>query len=219
MRLFLFLFILVLAWPMNPLNAQESTADTTSYSIGMSLGYRLQNQGAGTLNYESLVQGIRDILEKNEVLLDRNFSDSLNYAYFQNQRDRMFTQQKEEGANFLAQNGQRAEVTTTESGLQYEVLVAAEGPKPTATQSVTVHYEGKLLDGTKFDSSIDRGEPISFPLNRVIPGWTEGLQLMSPGAKYRFYIPENLAYGSRGAGGAIPPYSTLIFDVELLSFN
>jgi len=130
----------------------------------------------------------------------------------------MFSEAKKEGEDFLAKNAERPEVSTTESGLQYEVLVAADGPKPTATTSVTVHYVGKLLNGEMFDSSVDRGQPATFPLNRVIPGWTEGLQLMSQGAKYRFYIPSELAYGSRGAGAAIPPYSALIFDVELLSF-
>jgi len=106
----------------------------------------------------------------------------------------------------------------TESGLQYEVLTPAEGPKPTSTTSVTVHYVGKLINGDMFDSSVERGQPATFPLNRVIPGWTEGLQLMSTGAKYRFFIPSELAYGSRGAGQAVPPFSTLIFDVELLKF-
>ena len=192
--------------------------DTTSYSIGMSLGYRLQNQGAANLDYTSLMKGIQDVIDKKEILLNKNYSDSINYAYFQNQRDNMFSSTKEEGAKFLAENAKKPEITTTESGLQYEVLTAADGPKPTGTTTVTVHYVGKLLNGDMFDSSVDRGEPISFPLNRVIPGWTEGLQLMSAGAKYRFYIPENLAYGSRGAGAAIPPYSALIFDVELISF-
>ncbi len=196
----------------------QVTIDTTSYSIGMSLGQRLISQGASSLEYSSLLEGIKDVLEKRDVRLDRNFSDSLNYDYFQNQRNDMFENVKKEGADFLLENGKRPEVTTTASGLQYEILTAAEGPKPTATTSVTVHYVGKLLNGDMFDSSVDRGEPISFPLNRVIPGWTEGLQLMSTGAKYRFFIPEDLAYGSRGAGGAIPPYSTLIFDVELISF-
>ena len=126
---------------------------------------------------------------------------------------------KEEGLAFLAKNGARAEVMTTESGLQYEVLSAGEGSKPTAQSTVTVHYEGKLLNGTKFDSSVDRGEPMTFGLNRVIKGWTEGVQLMSPGSKYRFYVPQELGYGSRGAGGAIPPYSALVFDIELLSFK
>ena len=193
--------------------------DTVSYSIGMSLGYRLQNQGASELDYESLARAVKDVLENGDILLERDYSDSLNYAYFQSQRDKMFTKVKEEGETFLATNGQRAEVTTTSSGLQYEVIKAAEGPKPTASSTVTVHYEGKLLDGQIFDSSIMRNEPISFGLNRVIAGWTEGLQLMSAGAKYRFYIPEGLAYGSRGAGSLIPPYSALIFDVELLSFK
>lgn len=196
----------------------QTTIDTTSYSIGMSLGQRLISQGAKSLEYASLLEGIKDVLEKRDVRLDRNFSDSLNYEYFQNQRNDMSENVKKEGADFLLENGKRPEVTTTASGLQYEVLTPAEGPKPTATTSVTVHYVGKLLNGDMFDSSVDRGEPISFPLNRVIPGWTEGLQLMSTGAKYRFFIPEDLAYGSRGAGGAIPPYSTLIFDVELISF-
>ena len=198
--------------------SSQVAIDTTSYSIGMSLGQRLVSQGAKTVDYNSLLEGIRDVLDKRGARLDRSYSDSLNYEYFQNQRNDMFENVKKEGADFLIENGKRPEVTTTASGLQYEVLTAAEGPKPTATTSVTVHYVGKLLNGDMFDSSVDRGEPISFPLNRVIPGWTEGLQLMSTGAKYRFFIPEDLAYGSRGAGGAIPPYSTLIFDVELISF-
>jgi len=193
--------------------------DTTSYSIGMSLGYRLKNQGAAKLDYQTVAAAIQDVLEGGEVKFTKDFSDSLNYAYFQSQRDHMFTKVKEEGAAFLAKNGQRPEVTTTASGLQYEVLVAAEGDKPVATNTVTVHYVGKLLNGEMFDSSVDRGEPATFPLNRVIAGWTEGLQLMATGAKYRFVIPENLAYGNRGAGAAIPPYSTLIFDVELLSWK
>lgn len=201
------------------IKAQSQNIDTASYSIGMSLGYRLKNQGAANMDYKSLLQGIQNVLDNQSVLLDRNYSDSINYIYFQNQRDNMFTKVKEEGANFLAKNATRPEVTTTDSGLQYEVITPAEGAIPLSTSTVTVHYVGKLLNGDMFDSSVDRGEPISFPLNRVIPGWTEGLQLMNTGSKYRFYIPENLAYGSRGAGASIPPYSALIFDVELLSFK
>lgn len=125
----------------------------------------------------------------------------------------------EKGKEFLAENGKRPEVTTTESGLQYEVLTQGDGPKPTADQTVTVHYVGKLLDGTVFDSSVDRGEPATFGLRQVIPGWTEGVQLMSRGSKYRFYIPSSLAYGERGAGRDIGPNETLIFDVELLDFQ
>jgi len=164
--------------------------DTISYSIGMSVGARMANQGANDIDY-----------------------------HYQEQKDKIFTEVKEEGIKFLEDNAKRPEVATTESGLQYEVLTAAEGAKPSATNSVTVHYVGQLISGEMFDSSVDRGEPATFPLNRVIPGWTEGVQLMSPGAKYRFYIPFELGYGARGAGAAIPPYSALIFDVELLKIN
>lgn len=123
------------------------------------------------------------------------------------------------GKIFLEANGKKADVVTTASGLQYKVIESGNGPRPKATDTVNVHYKGTFLDGKTFDSSYDRGEPISFPLNRVIAGWTEGVQLMPVGAKYEFYIPPNLAYGERGAGGAIPPNSTLIFVVELLGIE
>ena len=123
-----------------------------------------------------------------------------------------------EGAAFLAENATKEGVITTESGLQYTILTDAEGDKPSATSNVTVHYKGTTLDGTEFDSSYSRNAPATFPLNRVIGGWTEGVQLMSVGATYRFFIPSELAYGAQGAGGAIGPNATLIFDVELLSF-
>jgi FKBP-type peptidyl-prolyl cis-trans isomerase len=122
----------------------------------------------------------------------------------------------EAGKKFLEDNAKKAGVKTTSSGLQYKVITEGTGKKPKATETVTVHYRGTLIDGTEFDSSYKRGEPISFGLNRVIAGWTEGLQLMPTGSKYEFYIPYNLAYGDRGAGGVIPPYATLIFEVELL---
>jgi FKBP-type peptidyl-prolyl cis-trans isomerase len=124
-----------------------------------------------------------------------------------------------EGAAFLAENATKEGVTTTASGLQYTILTDAEGDKPSATSNVTVHYKGTTLDGTEFDSSYSRNAPATFPLNRVIGGWTEGVQLMSVGATYRFFIPSELAYGAQGAGGAIGPNATLIFDVELLSFQ
>lgn len=126
---------------------------------------------------------------------------------------------KEAGEKFLAENAKKEGVITTASGLQYKVLHQGDGPKPKATDSVNVHYRGTLIDGTEFDSSYKRNAPISFPLNRVIPGWTEGVQLMPVGSKYEFYIPYHLAYGERGAGGAIPPFAALIFEVELLAIE
>ena len=126
---------------------------------------------------------------------------------------------QEEGQRFLEENAKKESVVTTPSGLQYKVLDEGFGPKPKATETVKVHYKGTLIDGTQFDSSYDRGEPISFPLNGVIRGWTEGVQLMPVGAKYEFYIPYNLAYGEKGAGGVIPPYAALIFVVELLGIE
>ncbi len=127
---------------------------------------------------------------------------------------------KAAGVAFLAENAKKANIVTTASGLQYEILTPGTGSvSPSATETVKVHYKGTTLDGKEFDSSYSRGEPISFPLNRVIPGWTEGVQLMTEGAKYRFYIPSELAYGEQGAGGSIAPNSTLIFDVELLKIQ
>lgn len=146
------------------------------------------------------------------ILLGLTMSSSANAATAE--------ENKTAGATFLAENGKKEGIVTTASGLQYEVLTKGTGTKsPSATDSVEVHYEGKLLDGTVFDSSYKRGESITFPLNRVIAGWTEGLQLMTEGAKYRLYIPSDLAYGSRGAGKAIPSNATLIFDVELLKIK
>ena len=197
----------------------QAQTDTISYSLGMSVGARMANQGAADIDYQSFLEGVRAMLEKKETMISKSYSDSINYVYYKDQKDKIFTKVKEEGIKFLEENGKRPEVTTTESGLQYEVLTPAEGPKPSATNSVTVHYVGQLISGEMFDSSVDRGEPATFPLNRVIGGWTEGVQLMSVGSKYRFYIPQELGYGARGAGAATPPYSTLIFDVELLKIN
>ena len=146
-------------------------------------------------------------------------SQSFLQTYFTAAQEKISTEKKAQGEKFLADNAKNPAVQTTASGLQYIVLKDTVGAKPTATDKVKVHYEGTLIDGTKFDSSYDRGEPIDFPLNQVIPGWTEGIQLMSVGSKYKFYIPYQLAYGEQGAGGVIPPYSTLIFTVELLGIN
>lgn len=168
--------------------------DQMSYSLGMQLGQYLASNGVEKIDYESFQKGVEAAIKQTKGA-------------------------KEEGEKFLAENAKRAEVKTTASGLQYEVLVSSIGQKPKATDTVKVHYEGTLIDGTVFDSSYRRGEPISFGLNQVIKGWTEGLQLMSIGSKYKLYIPYTLGYGAQGAGGSIPPYAALIFTVELLGIN
>ena len=158
------------------------------------------------LNVEKFNEGLLNFWETEEMP---------STEYIQTYNDYVAGIAAKEGEDFLAENAKRPEVSVTKSGLQYEILEDAEGPKPTAEQSVVAHYEGTLPNGAKFDSSYDRGEPTEFPLNRVIAGWTEGLQLMSVGAKYKFYIPYQLGYGAQGAGANIPPYAALVFIVEL----
>ena len=168
--------------------------NSLSFQLGTSVAQYLLQYGEKELNYEEFKAGIDYVLN-------------------------MSSKAKEEGEKFLAENAKREGVKTTASGLQYEVLEATIGQKPKATDTVKVHYEGTLIDGTVFDSSYKRGESISFPLNGVIKGWTEGLQLMSVGSKYKFFIPYQLAYGEHGAGASIPPYAALIFTVELLGIE
>lgn len=168
--------------------------NSLSFQLGTSVAHYLMQYGEKELNYDEFKKGVDYVLT-------------------------MSAKAKEVGEKFLAENAKRPEVKTTPSGLQYEVLNATLGLKPKATDTVRVHYEGTLIDGTVFDSSYKRGEPISFGLNQVIKGWTEGLQLMSIGSKYRLYIPYQLAYGEQGAGASIPPYAALIFTVELLGIE
>ena len=208
----------------------RSPLDSTSYAFGTSIGSGLKSTGLTTLNYEILLKGLKDSFTGGKVLLTQpQAQEAINAAIskasaVKNKAEAAANKIKygpimKEGQDFLDENKKRAGVQTTASGLQYEVLTAGTGVKPVATDSVLVHYKGTLLNGKQFDSSYDRGEPISFPLNRVIPGWTEGVQLMPAGSKYKFFIPYQLAYGERGAGADIPPYSTLIFEVELLKVN
>ncbi|WP_293312099.1 FKBP-type peptidyl-prolyl cis-trans isomerase [Pedobacter sp. UBA5917] len=208
----------------------QSTLDSTSYAFGTSIGASLKTTGLSTLNYDVLLKGLKDAFTGGKAILTQQqaqqcINEALSKASLvKNKAEAEANKIKygpimKEGQEFLEQNKKRAGVQTTASGLQYEVLTAGTGVKPVATDSVLVHYKGTLLNGKQFDSSYDRGEPISFPLNRVIPGWTEGVQLMPAGSKYKFFIPYNLAYGERGAGADIPPYSTLIFEVELLKVN
>ena len=198
--------------------------DKLSYALGLGIGQQLKQMGLkDALVMEDFAQSIVDVLQDNELKVKNSEAQQIVNAFFAEQEKQMKAQQAEkgkkaleEGRVFLQNNAGRPGVITTKSGLQYEVRVEGNGKKPKATDQVRCHYEGTLIDGTVFDSSYKRNEPAVFGLNQVIAGWTEGVQLMSEGAKYRFYIPYLLAYGESGAGGMIPPYATLIFDVELI---
>ncbi len=197
----------------------KNNMDSVSYSFGVLIAKNLKNQGVDSLDAASFVKALEDVLGEKALDIDPDKATQVVNQFMAAQQSKKYEPIIKEGKEFLAANGERAEVTTTASGLQYEVLQEGSGEKPTSSSKVTVHYTGKLLDGTVFDSSVERGQPATFGVTQVIGGWTEALQLMSPGAKYRLFIPYNLAYGERGAGQDIKPYATLIFDVELISIN
>ena len=193
--------------------------DKISYALGLSMGQNLMSSGVESLNYQDLAAGIEDVLTKQQPKISYQEAQQVLNQFLQELEAKVAGAAKAEGEKFLAENAKREGVKVTASGLQYEILEPSLGQKPKATDTVRVHYEGTLIDGTVFDSSYRRGESITFPLNGVIAGWTEGLQLMSIGSKYKFFIPYNLAYGERGAGQSIPPYAALIFTVELLGIE
>lgn len=190
--------------------------DKISYALGLGIGQQIKNMHIEGFSIEDFSQSIRDIIEGNPTAMSSREAQQMLNEYFEKQAKEQAQQAIAEGKVFLEENALRPEVTQTKSGLQYEVLSEGSGRSPKATDTVRCHYEGRLLDGSVFDSSYQRGEPADFGLNQVIAGWTEGVQLMKEGAKYRFFIPYLLAYGERGAGSSIPPYSTLVFDVELI---
>ena len=198
--------------------------DKLSYALGLGIGQQLKSMGTREdVNIDDFAQAIKDVLDEKPLAIQHTEAQQIVNSYFQKMESRMNAEKAEkgkkaleEGKQFLAENAKKEGVTTTASGLQYEVLSEGNGKRPAATDKVRCHYEGRLIDGTVFDSSYRRGEPADFGLNQVIPGWTEGVQLMQEGAKYRFYIPYLLAYGEGGAGELIPPFSTLVFDVELI---
>lgn len=190
--------------------------DKISYALGLGIGQQIKNMHIEGFSIEDFSQSIRDIIEGNPTAMSSREAQQMLNEYFEKQAKEQAQQAIAEGKVFLEENARRPEVTQTKSGLQYEVLSEGSGRSPKATDTVRCHYEGRLLDGSVFDSSYQRGEPADFGLNQVITGWTEGVQLMKEGAKYRFFIPYLLAYGERGAGSSIPPYSTLVFDVELI---
>ncbi len=193
--------------------------DKISYAIGLSMGQNLMGSGVSSLEYADLAAGIKDVLEKNQPQISYQEAQQVLGKFFSELEQKIAGEAKAAGEAFLAENAKREGVKVTSSGLQYEVLEATIGQKPKATDKVRVHYEGTLIDGTVFDSSYKRGESTTFGLNQVIKGWTEGLQLMSIGSKYKLYLPYQLAYGERGAGANIPPYAALIFTVELLGIE
>ena len=193
--------------------------DKISYAIGLSMGQNLMSSGVESLKYNDLAAGIKDVLEKHKPQISYQEAQQVLGKFFSELEAKVASAAKAQGEAFLAENAKREGVKVTASGLQYEVLEATIGQKPKATDKVKVHYEGTLVDGTVFDSSYKRGEPITFGLNQVIKGWTEGLQLMSIGSKYKLFIPYQLGYGEQGAGASIPPYAALIFTVELLGIE
>lgn len=189
--------------------------DKVSYALGMSIGHQLQQMNATDLNIDDFAQAITDVFNGDAKLTDAEAQATVQ-DFFSRKAEEQAKAAKAEGENFLAENAKKEGVKTLPSGLQYKVLREGDGRKPSATDKVECHYEGTLINGEVFDSSYRRGETATFGLNQVIKGWTEGLQLMQEGAKYRFFIPYNLAYGEQGAGQSIPPYAALIFDVELI---
>lgn len=197
--------------------------DKLSYALGLSMGNNFRSSGIKEINVQDFADGVASVFYGSEPKMTYQEAKDTIQKFFmdlQAQQEEANKQMADlnakAGEEFLLSNGKRAEVKTLESGLQYEVLKEGDGPQPKATDQVMVHYEGKLIDGTVFDSSISRGEPATFGVTQVIPGWVEALQLMKAGSKWRLFIPSALAYGPQGAGGVIGPNQTLIFDVELI---
>ncbi len=198
--------------------------DKLSYSLGIGIGQQLLDMGLkGALKIEDFSAAITDILANKKLQISNTEAQKIVQDFFKQleherteQMEKQGAKAKEDGEKYLKENAKKEDVITLPSGLQYKVIKEGTGRQPKATDKVECHYEGFLIDGTVFDSSVQRGQAATFPLHGVIAGWTEGLQLMKEGAKYRFFIPYMLGYGSQGAGGMIPPYATLIFDVELI---
>lgn len=193
--------------------------DKLSYAVGMSMASNLINSGLKDINVDSFVKAFTEVMSNTAPSMSPQEANQILQDYFSKAQDNMLSKNLEEGNSFLEENSKKENVTTLPSGLQYEVITEGDGPMPKATDSVKCHYHGTLLNGTVFDSSVDRGEPAVFGVNQVIKGWVEALQLMPVGSKWRLFVPSDLAYGEKGAGGSIEPNTTLIFEVELLGIE
>ena len=187
-----------------------------SYALGLGIGQQLKSMNIENFDIKEFSRSIEDVMAGRDTDMTAREAQAMLSEYFQKKEKEQAEENIAKGKAYLEENGKREGVITTKSGLQYEVLTEGTGKSPKATDKVRCHYEGRLTDGSVFDSSYQRGEPSDFGLNQVIAGWTEGVQLMKEGAKYRFHIPYLLGYGERGAGASIPPYATLVFDVELI---
>ena len=225
MKRWTFTLVLLLVLPVSALAELETQIEKQSYALGVQLGKDLE-RGAVEVDPELVADGIRDALTANEIKLsEQEIMETMQAMQSEMMEKQMAKRQQAaeenlaEGEAFLTANKTRDEVKTTESGLQYMVVEKGSGPSPGPEDKVSVHYKGQLIDGTVFDSSYQRGEPATFPVGGVIPGWTEALQLMKEGGKYKLFIPSELAYGERGAGQQIGPNETLIFEVELLDIE
>ena len=194
----------------------KTELDSVSYGLGVNIAENLTNQGLEELNVEALAKGMEDYLSKSDLAISKEEIGNLLNSYMQSLQGKAGEKNKKAGEEFLAANSKKKGIVTLPSGLQYEIITEGTGPIPKANNKVSTHYHGTLIDGTVFDSSVERGQPAEFGVTQVIQGWQEALQLMPEGSKWRLYIPFNLAYGDRGAGGAIGPFSALIFDIELL---
>ncbi|MCO5258574.1 MAG: FKBP-type peptidyl-prolyl cis-trans isomerase [Crocinitomicaceae bacterium] len=190
-----------------------------SYCVGMSIAGSLLQQNLGTISVEAFSEALEDVLQGKDTKYTPEQANAIIQQYMEQTAQKQFVENKVAGEKFLSENFKKSGVQTTLSGLQYEVIKEGKGDHPTPASTVTVHYEGTLIDGTIFDSTVKRGTPATFGVNQVIPGWAEALQLMKKGSKYRLYIPQELAYGSHAPGGAIQPFMALIFDVELIDFK
>lgn len=198
---------------------QEISMDSISRSLGKIMGSNLKTQGFDEINAKAFSEAMAQALEKTPSEAELQKANMVVSEYMTQKKESQYKDVKKKGQEFLAENAKRDEVKVTDTGLQYEIIEMGEGPIPQATDKVKVHYHGTLIDGTVFDSSVERGEPISFPVTGVIQGWQEALQMMPVGSKWKLYIPYDLAYGERGAGEDIKPYATLIFEVEMLGIE